>query len=213
MTQSQRGPTILFEDERILAVDKPAGQPTIPGRGEIGEALNVECELRFGAKLYVVHRLDLEASGIVVFAKTAPIHRDLCVRFEARQVKKEYLAVVKGVLTGSGVVDAPLKVFGSGRVAPAADGKPSLTRWRVEYSGRMTTLLVVMPESGRKHQIRAHLSSIGHPIMGDTRYGPPPRPVGGAARLMLHARSLAFLEGDYPTLEADVPRGFELFHD
>lgn len=201
---------IVYEDERIVAVDKPCGRPTIPGRGDIAQALNTELERRLGIKLYVVHRLDMEASGVVIFAKTADVHRDLCARFEGRTVKKEYLALVTGVLSGSGVIDAPLKVFGSGRVAVAADGKPSVTRWTAQSSIRGATLLRVEPETGRKHQIRAHLSSIGHPILGDTRYGPAPRPVGGASRLMLHARALSFPDGAFPTIEVLIPKDFEL---
>jgi RluA family pseudouridine synthase len=181
---------VVFEDERVLAVDKPAGQPTIPGRGDVREALNVELERARGLRLFVVHRLDLEASGLVAFAKDAATHRRLCAEFEGRRAAKTYLAAVAGTLEGEGVCAEPLKEFGSGRVAPAPGGKPSRTRWRVERVLRGATLLRVQPETGRKHQIRAHLRALGHPILGDPRYGPPPRPVGGWPRLMLHALSL-----------------------
>ncbi len=199
---------VLFEDERLVAVDKPAGRPTIPGRGDVGEALNVELERRLGRKLFVVHRLDREASGVVVFAKDAAAHRLLCAQFEGRQAKKVYLAAVQGALSGEGLIDAPLKEFGSGRVAPARGGKPSRTRWRFERAVRGGTLLRVEPETGRKHQIRAHLASIGRPILGDPRYGPPPRPVGGARRLMLHALSLTLDAGRAYSFEAPPPADF-----
>lgn len=204
MTESR----ILFEDEHVVAVDKPAGRPTIPGRGDIGEALNQELERRLGRKLFVVHRLDLEASGVVVLAKDAETHRLLCAQFEGRGAKKTYLAAVAGALTGEGVVDAPLKEFGSGRVAPAPDGKKSRTRWRVERAFRAAALLRVEPETGRKHQIRAHLCAIGHPILGDPKYGPPPRPVGGAPRLMLHALALSVTAAVPYEFAADPPRDF-----
>jgi RluA family pseudouridine synthase len=200
---------VLFEDERLLAACKPAGRPTIPGRGDVGEAMNAELERRLGRKLLVVHRLDLESSGIVVFAKDAEMHRALCALFEGRSAKKVYLAAVAGALTGEGAVSLALKEFGSGRVAPSPDGKKCLTRWRVERSWKRATLLRVEPETGRKHQIRAHLCALGHPILGDPRYGPPPRPVGGAARLMLHALSLSFEAGGRPyEFAAEPPRDF-----
>lgn len=196
---------VVFEDERLLAVDKPAGQPTIPGRGEVREALNVEWARTRGLLLFVVHRLDLEASGLVVFAKDALAHRLLCAQFEQRRAEKAYLAAVSGTLTGDGVCDSPLKEFGSGRVAPAPDGKPSLTRWRAVRALRGATLLRVAPETGRRHQIRAHLCGMGHAILGDPRYGPVPRPVGGAPRLLLHALSLRV--SVEKTYELETPPG------
>jgi len=197
---------VFFEDERLIAVSKPAGRPTIPGRGEVGEAVNAELERRLGRKLWVVHRLDREASGLLVFAKDAETHKALCAQFEGRSARKEYLAAVAGFLEGSGKVDAPLKEFGSGRVAPAPGGKPSLTLWRAERRLKGATLLAVEPRTGRKHQLRAHLASIGHPILGDPRYGPPPRPVGGETRLLLHAVALE-LEG-FPALRAEPDADF-----
>jgi len=199
---------ILFEDEHIVAVDKPSGRPTIPGRGDVGEALNAELERRLGRRLFVVHRLDLEASGVVVLAKDAETHRLLCAQFEGRGAKKVYLAAVAGAMTGEGTIDAPLKEFGSGRVAPSADGKKSRTRWSVERAFRSAALLRVEPETGRRHQIRAHLCSIGHPILGDPKYGPPPRPIGGAPRLMLHALSLSVAAAAPYEFTADPPRDF-----
>jgi len=199
---------ILFEDEHVLAACKPAGRPTIPGRGDVAEALNKELERRLGRKLFVVHRLDLESSGVVAFAKDAPTHKALCALFEGRGVKKVYLAAVSGALTGEGCVNLPLKEFGSGRVAPSPDGKKCATRWRVERTWKRATLLRVEPETGRKHQIRAHLCALGHPILGDPRYGPPPRPIGGTGRLMLHALSLSFEAGRAYEFAAEPPRDF-----
>lgn len=181
---------VVFEDDRIVAVNKPVGLPTIPGRGEIAIAVNIEIERRLRKKIFVVHRLDLDASGILVFAKDAETHRLLSLEFEERRAKKEYLVAVLGVMSGAGEINKPLREFSSGRVAPAPDGKRAVTRWRVERPLGGATLLRVETLTGRKHQIRAHMSSEGHPVLGDPRYGPPPRPVGGAKRLMLHAHTL-----------------------
>lgn len=182
---------VLHEDERLVAVSKPAGQASIPGRGDIGEPLNKELERRLGTRLWVVHRLDREASGLIVFAKSAQAHALLCKDFESRQADKAYLAVASGAMGGEGRADQPLKEFGSGRVAPSPQGKRSLTRWKVLRPLKGATLLKVEPLTGRRHQIRAHLAALGHALLGDPLYGPPPRPVGGAPRLMLHAHTLA----------------------
>ena len=198
---------VIFEDDRIIAVNKPVGLPTIPGRGEIGIAVNVEMERRLRKKIFVVHRLDLDASGLLVFAKDADTHRLLSMEFEERRAKKEYLVAVLGIMTGSGEINKPLREFSSGRVAPAPDGKRAVTRWRVERPLGGATLLRVETLTGRKHQIRAHLSSEGHPVLGDPRYGPPPRPIGGAKRLMLHAHTL-HLDLGYD-LKADPGPDFE----
>lgn len=200
---------VVFEDDRLIAVNKPAGRPTIPGRGDIGEPLNKELERRLGARLWVVHRLDREASGLVVFAKDAATHKALCADFESRRADKSYLAVVQGILEGEGRADAPLKEFGSGRTAPSPQGKPSLTRWSVLRPLKGATLLSVTPLTGRRHQIRAHLCARGHPLLGDPLYGPAPRPVGGAPRLMLHALTLALPAGPGYELRAEPGADFD----
>ena len=197
---------ILFEDETALAVAKPAGRPTIPGRGDIGEPVSAELARRAGRPLFVVHRLDLDASGVLLFAKTAEAHRRLSLDFEARRVRKTYLALVQGAVGADGAVDRPLRAFGSGRMGTAADGKPSLTRYAVRKAGRGCTLLAAEPVTGRRHQIRVHLYSLGHPILGDRLYGEP-RPVGGAPRLMLHALSLE--APGLPPLSCPPPEDFE----
>ena len=192
---------VIFEDDRIIAVNKPVGLPTIPGRGEIGIAVNVEIERRLRKKIFVVHRLDLDASGILVFAKDA---ETIAVR---RGPREEGVSSPLGAMTGSGEINKPLREFSSGRVAPAPDGKRAVTRWRVERPLGGATLLRVETLTGRKHQIRAHFSSEGHPVLGDPRYGPPPRPIGGAKRLMLHAHTL-HLDLGYD-LKADPGPDFE----
>jgi len=186
-------PEVVYEDERILAAAKPAGQAVITGRGISGEPLSVQVGRRLGGKAFVAHRLDRDASGLVVFAKDAAAHRDLCLLFEGRRMGKLYLALVQGRVDSGGTVDRPLRVFGSGRsgVCAAGSGKASLTRYRVRVRGEEASLLEVEPETGRRHQIRVHLHSLGHPVLGDRLYGKD-RPVGGVERLMLHAWRLEF---------------------
>jgi RluA family pseudouridine synthase len=200
---------VLFEDDRLIAVAKPAGQAAIPGRGDIGEPLNKELERRLGVRLWVVHRLDREASGIMVFAKSAEAHAALCKDFESRRAEKRYLAVVAGALTGDGRADMALKEFGSGRVAPSPQGKHSLTRWTFLRALRGATLLKVEPLTGRRHQIRAHLAALGHPLLGDPLYGPAPRPIGGAKRLMLHAHTLHLPASGLAELRCEPGPDFE----
>jgi tRNA pseudouridine32 synthase / 23S rRNA pseudouridine746 synthase len=182
----------------------------IPGRGEKEETLLDLVSARLGGKAWVTHRLDRGASGLVVFAKDAETHRRLSKQFEGREIAKTYLAVVRGDVAAGGVIDQPLRVFGSGRVGvDAARGKPSLTRYRVKDNFAGVTLLEVSPETGRQHQIRVHLYWLGHPILGETRYGKD-FPVGGAPRLLLHAWKLSIPrpDGEALALEAPPPEDF-----
>lgn len=178
--------TIVFEDDRLLALCKPVGQAAVPGRGNIEEPLSREAGRHTGGKLFIAHRLDRDTSGLIVFAKDAATHRELCLLFENRQVHKTYLALVQGRVEKDGVVEKPIRTFGSGRMGCGVGGKPSLTRYRVKRRFEGATMLEVEPTTGRRHQIRVHLCAIGHPVMGDRLYGRN-RPVGGAGRLMLHA--------------------------
>jgi RluA family pseudouridine synthase len=185
---------IIHRDDRILAVDKPAGLLVIPGRGpERGPALVDLLADHLGSRPLIVHRIDRETSGLVLFALDAATHRTLSLAFERRRVRKSYLALVQGEMSGGGSIDMPLREFGSGRVAVDDRGKASRTEYEVVSRFQDSTLLEVHPVTGRRHQIRVHLYALGHPVLGDTRYGDP-RPVGGAARLMLHAWKLELLQ-------------------
>lgn len=198
---------VLHEDERLIAVDKPAGQPMAPGGTvELADTLLAEVAAHIGSKAFIVHRLDRETSGVVVFAKTAESHRDLSRQFEERRITKRYVALVDGHVAGErGEIDEPLREFGSGRVGVHPGGREAVTRWSLRERLPAADLLDVEPLTGRRHQIRVHCYAIGHAILGDTRYGDP-RPVGGAPRLMLHAAELVLADG--LRLAAEPPPDF-----
>ena len=179
---------VIFEDPHLIIVNKPAGQLVIPGRGEAeGKPLVDQVSSHIRKKAYVVHRIDRETSGLVAFAKDAPTHKELSQLWEGREVHKTYLAWVLGKMEKKeGLLDYPLKAFGSGRMGVAKGGKPSQTRYNVVQPQEGASLLEVELLTGRRDQIRVHLYHTGHPVLGDPLYGQE-RPVGGAPRLLLHA--------------------------
>jgi RluA family pseudouridine synthase len=181
-------PRILHDDGALLVLDKPAGLPTVPYRlGDRTHCLRAWAEAALGKRLFVIHRLDKETSGVIAFAHDADTHRRVSREFEHRQVVKVYLAAVAGhVPAPEFTIDAPLREFGSGRVAVDARGKASRTHCRLRERLRGCDLLEVDLLTGRRHQIRVHLFQHGHPVLGDPLYGVE-RPVGGAQRLLLHA--------------------------
>ncbi len=182
---------ILFEDDSVLAVDKPPGLAS-NREAESGGLPGVLAAER-GGRLFPVHRLDKEAGGVILFAKTPEAHRFLNAAFEKREVRKTYLALVYGRLKRNrGTVDKPIREFGSGRMGvDPARGKPSVTEFEVEERFENATLVRVRPVTGRRHQIRVHLYALGHPIVGDSRYGDPALRCT-APRLMLHALEIVF---------------------
>jgi tRNA pseudouridine32 synthase / 23S rRNA pseudouridine746 synthase len=182
----------LYEDESLVAIDKPAGMLSVPGRGEGRRdcvAAHVQAAL---PDALVVHRLDQATSGVMLFGRGAAAQRALSIAFAERRVAKRYEAVVHGrVGNSSGEIDLPLLTDWPNRPRQKVDhdkGKPSLTRWRVlsRDAASSTTRLQLEPVTGRSHQLRVHLAAIGHAIVGDTLYAPPPH----APRLMLHACEL-----------------------
>jgi RluA family pseudouridine synthase len=201
---------ILFETDDYLAVDKPEGVVSVAeaGRGGLPELLKDH----YAGKLFPVHRLDRGASGVIVYAKNAAAHRALNGQFDRREVHKTYLALVDGVPSSNrGQINAPIREFGSGRMGvDAKRGKPSSTEWKLAERLGDATLLRVSPLTGRRHQIRVHLYHIGHPILGDLRYGDKARQER-VPRLMLHAISLEFAlpSGELVTIEAPAPPSFE----
>jgi len=186
---------VLFENDDIIAVDKPEKLASIPERNrENVSLLRILCET-LERKLYTVHRLDKQVSGVILFAKTPEAHRQLNLMFEHRQVHKTYMALVHGEIAGErGVIDKPLRCFGSGRMGEDADkGKPCVTEFTVEERLTGYTQVRVSPLTGRKHQIRAHFFGIGHPVVGDTLYGD--KSIQKTfPRLMLHSLEIEFIE-------------------
>jgi RluA family pseudouridine synthase len=208
-------PRVLFEDRELLAVDKPDGLSSIPERDLAVPSAQKLLEEARGEKLFVVHRLDKEVSGLLVFARNAAMHRTLSMAFEHRRVHKTYLAVARGLLDeDEGVVDRPLREFGSGRMGvDDAKGKPSRTEWRVVRRLRDATLLEAHPITGRRHQLRVHFFAIGHPLLGDPRYGTREKQGTsareGVARLMLHGLAMtAELGARRVELRCEPPASF-----
>lgn len=191
----------VHADEALLVLDKPAGLLSVPGRGaDKQDCAAVRAQARWGDAL-IVHRLDMATSGLLLMARGAGMQRQLSMAFEARQVHKRYVAVVAGHLPGSSgawdEIDLPLMTDWPNRPRQIVDarGKPSLTRWRAlahetDAQGRPQTRLELEPVTGRSHQLRVHLQSIGHPILGDALYADAPTQAR-SARLLLHASELS----------------------
>lgn len=192
---------------------KPAGEPVIPARGEPGEAcVQKRLERQLGRRVYVVHRIDRDASGVVVFATDAAAHRAASLAFEKREVRKRYLAFVAGELQpATGRLDAALHAARKGKTRPARPGEPGAqpalteyeTRRRWTRGGRLVCLVEALPHTGRHHQIRVHMRAAGAPILFDPLYGRGlmPEALAGApcARLALHALRIELPAGSGAT--------------
>lgn len=190
---------ILYEDEDVLAIDKPAGMVVHAGAGVHSGTLANALVHRFGAlstvggalRPGIVHRLDRYTSGVLLVAKNDAAHRALAEQFARRQVEKTYLALVQGEMkTEHGRIEKPIARDPARRARMTARlgrGRAAVTEWRVLRRFRGFTLLEVRIGTGRTHQIRVHLSSAGHPVAGDRLYGAPARD-----RFFLHAHCIRF---------------------
>lgn len=193
---------ILHHDHEIVLVDKPSGLLSVPGKGEaLADCLITRLQGVFPDAL-LVHRLDRDTSGVMVFALTPHAQRHLGLQFEKRMTKKIYLARVWGRVEGrEGTVNLPIIVDWPNRPLQKIDfenGREAITDWRVvrhetDDLGE-TTRMRLMPKTGRSHQLRIHMRELGHPILGDSLYASGP--AREAQRLMLHAESLRFRHPD-----------------
>jgi 23S rRNA pseudouridine1911/1915/1917 synthase len=211
---------VAFEDDALLVLDKPAGLVVHPGsgnpRGTLLNALLAHApQLAALPRAGIVHRLDKDTSGLLVVAKTLAAHADLVRQLQARTVSRIYLALVHGRVTSAGKVEAPVGRHPTQRtrMAVVARGKPAVTHYEVIEALGGATLLRCRLESGRTHQIRVHMHSIGHPLVGDPVYGAKRSSATHTfGRQALHAERLEFT---HPAtrrrlgFRADVPRDMQ----
>lgn len=199
-------------DENLIVVDKPAGLLAVPGRGDAGrDCLSARVAAHWPDAL-VVHRLDMATSGLMLFARGAVAQRRLNAAFAERRIDKRYLAVVHGIVAAdAGEIDAALAADWPNRPRQRIDalhGRPALTRWRVlaRDAGAGRSRVELEPVSGRAHQLRVHLHSIGHAIVGDALYG---NDAAREPRLLLHAWQLALAHPhDHRPLAFESPAPF-----
>jgi tRNA pseudouridine32 synthase/23S rRNA pseudouridine746 synthase len=202
---------VLFENDDLLAVNKPEGLASIPEGVKDRDCLLSLLESAGTGRLYIVHRLDKEASGVILFARNAATHKHLNEQFRQRTVSKTYVALVHGVIAeNSGIIDQPIREFGSGRMGVDRQrGKPCRTEFQVSERLAAYTLVQAHPLTGRRHQLRVHFYSLGHPIVGDRRYGDKAMQ-RAFPRLMLHAQEITFPlpTGEKVTVQAPIPESF-----
>ena len=185
---------VLHEDAEVLLVDKPAGLLSVPGKGaHLADCLLARVQAAFPDAL-LVHRLDRDTSGVMIFALTPHAQRHLGLQFEKRMTRKTYVARVWGVPDApSGTVDLPLTVDWPNRPRQMVcheTGRPAQTDWRLLKAQGDTARVRLHPRTGRSHQLRVHMLSLGHPILGDPFYATGP--ARDFPRLMLHSEELRF---------------------
>ncbi|MDQ7058292.1 MAG: pseudouridine synthase [Ghiorsea sp.] len=191
------GITLLFEDEHLLVVNKPAGLLSVPGNSpEKKDCMESRLQAEFLEAL-TVHRLDMSTSGILLFARNKTMHSAMSKLFADRKISKTYIAVVDGLVEqDKGEINAPLMVDWSNRPKQKVDaeGKPSCTYYEVisHDTEANTSRVKLTPITGRSHQLRVHMMSLGHAILGDEFYAPD-EAFAKANRLLLHAAKLRFM--------------------
>lgn len=207
---------IIYEDAELLVVNKPSGMlvhPTVKVRtgtllNALAHHLNFSNEAEDFKRAGLVHRLDKDTSGLVVVAKTTRSHRILCSHFQRKMIEKRYFAMVEGIIKkDSGTIEAPIGRYAEERLWNIkADGKRAVSNFWVRRRFADKTLLELEPVTGRTNQLRIHLAHIGHPILGDVKYG------GRAfSRLCLHAFRLTFWHpngGERLRFETEIPAEF-----
>ncbi len=208
-TPSVKGPklVVLHEDRDVLAVDKPAGVTAQPTQGRVGDSLVDLASEYLKHQAGLVHRLDRETSGITVFGKNPRATSLLAAAFREGRAKKEYLAVTLTGLPEAGVIELPLSKDpsrpGRWRASDKANGISAVTHFERLSDDGTHAVVALFPQTGRTHQLRAHLMGLGFPIVGDRLYGG-----AGVGRCLLHARRLSI---DDLHLEAPVPEDLQRY--
>jgi tRNA pseudouridine32 synthase/23S rRNA pseudouridine746 synthase len=202
---------ILYIDEDVLVVNKPSGLLTVPGKElKHHDSLELRVKIEY-PNSFLIHRLDMDTSGVIIFALSKSTQRSLNLQFEKRIVKKLYEARVFGNITeDNGFIDLPLIVDWPNRPLQkidAKEGKSALTHWQVLDREGDVTRVALMPETGRTHQLRVHMMSLGHTILGDRFYGNVAE-INLANELQLHAKDLMIIHpknGKKITFKAPLP--------
>jgi len=221
--------SIVYEDDDILVINKPAGLVVHPGAGNpdgtVLNALLYHCpQLNLIPRAGIVHRLDKDTTGLMVVAKTIAAQTNLVESLQAREITREYEAIANGVMTAGGLVDEPIGRHATKRtqMAVTPSGRPSVTHYRVVEKYRSHTRIRLRLETGRTHQIRVHMAHIGHALVGDPVYAGRPRPPKNATpsllsciqvfkRQALHAAMLSLfhpISGEQMTWRAELPNDF-----
>ncbi len=217
---------VRHRDAHVFVIDKPAGLVVHPGAGNRAHTLQngllaLDPKLAQVPRAGIVHRIDKDTSGLLVVARTLEAHTALVAALHEHEVQREYLALCVGALTGGGTIDKAIDRHRTDRLRMAvrADGRPAITHYRIEERYARHTLLRVILETGRTHQIRVHLAHLGHPLVGDPLYGgrrqlvagtePAARDaLAGFRRQALHAAKLEFahpVSGKTITVESPIP--------
>jgi 23S rRNA pseudouridine1911/1915/1917 synthase len=220
---------VVYRDAHVLVIDKPAGLVVHPGAGNRAHTLQngllaLDPQLAGVPRAGLVHRIDKDTSGLLVVARTLEAHTVLVAALQAHDVQRDYLALCVGAMTGGGTVDKPIDRHRTDRLRMTvrADGRAAITHYRLQERFAGHSLLRVQLETGRTHQIRVHLSHIGHPLVGDPLYGGRRQLTAGASpalraalqafrRQALHAARLQFdhpVTGKSVSVEADLPADF-----
>lgn len=187
---------VLYEDQDLLVIDKPAGLLSVPGReADPSASLIGQIQTQYPEAL-IVHRLDMDTSGIMVLARNPQTHRALSKQFEQRQTEKQYQAICFGHPSqNEGSVNLPMRCDWENRPIQMIDfkqGKFAQTRWQCIEQMDQSFKVLLTPITGRSHQLRLHMKQLGHPILGDNLYADPVS-LAAASRLLLHAYSLTFV--------------------
>ena len=187
---------ILYQDSHLIALNKPSGLLSVPGRGdEKQDCMHSRLQLEFPEAL-VIHRLDMPTSGIILFALSKEMQKLMGKLFEKKKIYKQYIAKVHGVLREKkGMIDQPLITDWINRPRQKIDyktGKSSQTRYTLISSDNTNSIVKLEPLTGRSHQLRVHMSSLGHAILGDELYGTADTR-NASRRLLLHAKKISFI--------------------